>query len=451
MSKVPSKIVEVRRLADAICSGTIDIPGYARLDELLRDDLIHCQTFVEYMDFHADLIRRRRGLDDEQHLLDVLAAESLKKPVRFSVRNISIGISIVVTACAMAFVLVGWPLIQGMLVPSQIGVISTVSADVEWQNQKLEPGDIVRRLDRLHLLKGAATIETLSGSTISLLGPCVVKLDQSLKTDLITGTVAVKVVPQDHGYTISTFDGQVVDLGTKFVVERDGAMGTRIAVEQGRVRATLIDGAGIELKSIELTAGHAGQLDRNLGTAGELNWDLGVDQLVERMDRVQAGIKRVNGAARISSQTLANMTEGDIRTSDHVLIVPERRGVVLKKPLSVKGMNGTVTLGAGTVVDSYLVHYDPGEFNSRAPVGSVEFDGKILAVIGSVSELLSTDGEFAMGDARFSTEEYRGLETGPDLDQVTVDDGGDMLSFNLHMLPPNYLDQCRVLVARSSQ
>lgn len=70
-------------------------------------------------------------------------------------------------------------------------------------------------------------------------------------------------------------------------------------------------------------------------------------------------------------------------TRDHVLVIPERRGVALAEPLTLgEGANGTsLALPAGRGLRSYLIHCDPHLVTGRAPHGTVEFAGPVAAVI----------------------------------------------------------------------
>lgn len=103
-------------------------------------------------------------------------------------------------------------------------------------------------------------------------------------------------------------------------------------------------------------------------------------------------------------------------------------------------------LPAGTTFDSYLVHFDVGKDVSfeAAGNGSLEFGGKVVAVLTDAGDLAATDGPFATLGSTFAEIAHRGLEAGGD--RVGLTDDGRTVAFDLTVDASRGLDQFRVPV-----
>ncbi len=92
----------------------------------------------------------------------------------------------------------------------------------------------------------------------------------------------------------------------------------------------------------------------------------------------------------------------------------------------------TLTIPAGTVVDSYLFHFDYEVNNTvRESVGSVTFDRPILGVIGRLSDLVASDAELGAPGTSYSTLATSGIWDSQD--SVTLSSDLRTLSFDLTM------------------
>lgn len=105
------------------------------------------------------------------------------------------------------------------------------------------------------------------------------------------------------------------------------------------------------------------------------------------------------------------------------------------------------TIAAGTVVDSYLVHFDPNTIDTA--VLSVTFDGEILGVIGDAAKLAGSDS-LAFANPDVDDTGIRGTlveELGGD--EWTVSTDGHTIDITLKAT--DGLDELRILVRSSLQ
>lgn len=125
----------------------------------------------------------------------------------------------------------------------------------------------------------------------------------------------------------------------------------------------------------------------------------------------------------------------------------EQSGVVLQGPLTVlsgiaPSPTQTVTIPAGTAVDSYYLHYHPGVSDSIT--GSITFDQPVLGVIRNGNDLQSTDSDLgATGTEYGGTGGARGsLEAN---DSVFVDPSSNTVTVNLNV-SGNFRDDVRIVL-----
>jgi hypothetical protein len=164
-----------------------------------------------------------------------------------------------------------------------------------------------------------------------------------------------------------------------------------------------------------------------------------------------------------TSQT--SLDTGNLTSDSTAFILKENSGVSLATDLIVGGsgtynqqdfQNGVITpttILAGTVVDSYLLHFNPSSSSQTTISGSVSFDGIILGVIyskntdannGNIVGLAATDPLYALPLSSYPTSGGRGI----------FDDATDSYGFVFNSGTLNFtfsgsstaLDEIRILV-----
>jgi hypothetical protein len=175
----------------------------------------------------------------------------------------------------------------------------------------------------------------------------------------------------------------------------------------------------------------------------------------------------VTGTVGITETTATDLTAGQVESDSQAFYLVEQQGVTLGSDLSV-GAAGTYdqanqptfagSIPAGSVVDSYLLHFDPvgsSGGSQQTVLGSITFDQAVLGVI--FSRNAGPNGEIGL-NATDDSVNFFGLAgttypTGSGLRGIFDDasDGysffasGNTLSFAFSGLN-NSLDEIRVLV-----
>lgn len=95
-----------------------------------------------------------------------------------------------------------------------------------------------------------------------------------------------------------------------------------------------------------------------------------------------------------------------------------------------------VTLGAGTVVDSYFFHFDPVRSDDVRYVGTITFDRPILGVVFDVTNLNLSDNVLGAAGATYF---YHGLENPDDITSIS----GNVLTYSFRT--NSAVDEFRVI------
>ncbi|QDT66071.1 FecR family protein [Calycomorphotria hydatis] len=444
MSESSALRSEIAELAEAMCQGRLDAARSTRLDELLRSNLFCQQWFVEYLDLHAELWQmkqERTSGSPSQAAVERVATLLQGRNRQVASRHLLAIVSIATSVAAVLLVGLGvflWP-----ATPTMARIV-TLSENVEWSSNNKTEFAVGSRLEQgqmLSITKGLLTIQLDDGAFVDLRAPCTVAVMNTNRIWLDQGAVKALVGPDAIGFEVHTPDARIVDLGTEFLVERDPKRGTEVSVRQGRVRTEVLDSNGKSMQELELTSGRSLLLDRFAAGPEELAWPV---EDYESFDEVTGGLASMEGMARVRAGKIASLLPGEHVTHSHLLVVPERTGVLLREPLVVGQGANRQTIPAGTLVDSYLLHFDFNRYITKPPAGSVSFHRPILAMVSDAAELNLTDELFGAEDVQYPQEDFRGLEAG--VDQVALSDDKRTITFDFEVRLPHAMDQCRILV-----
>jgi hypothetical protein len=160
---------------------------------------------------------------------------------------------------------------------------------------------------------------------------------------------------------------------------------------------------------------------------------------------------------------------GRYEDSEHILVFPERSGVLLESDLLVDldepgqyqriHRNEEKTIGAGRRVGSYLLQLDPtGRLKKKDPnktrvMGQLTFDRPILGLIGSTAKLDMTDDVLGHPRGEYPKTQ-RGIEPTrpadlPDSGRGVVTLSQDRRTLSLDLSAGSAVDQIRVVVQAS--
>ncbi len=340
------------------------------------------------------------------------------------------------------------------------------TTDCTWAEGQatLADGDELDIGSVLELVEGVAEIQYASGVRVVIEGPSTFQVSSSNSGELTVGQLSATVPKRAVGFTIHTPTFDVVDRGTQFGVRISAEGQTEVHVFQGEVETQTLGPEEAPKVRQTLTATQAARFNLRGRFAG---WIAPDDQGFSGVQRHAYGVVRTDGAMRWLPQAPPLLAEGELQSSSDVFLFLERRGIVLQQDILITTFQrrGTqahfsteqVTLPAGTRVDSYLVHFDPGVSTSTGR-GGVQFERPILGIIARADQLQATDNILGAPDTRYHCQNapVRGLDDGigegvdrkhPDVVTYKQETG---LSFTLPSRPGT-LDQVRILVASKEQ
>jgi ferric-dicitrate binding protein FerR (iron transport regulator) len=147
--------------------------------------------------------------------------------------------------------------------------------NVQWAEEMRMPGPQgrIKTLVPMTLLQGVARIQMDDGVELVVESPAKFELATSSELRMDYGRVYAYVSEIGRGFTVTTPNSKIVDLGTEFGVEANGAGQTDLHVFQGKTY--LVAGAKQNAKTVEtLEAGqargvHGSGVVRNLGLKAE--------------------------------------------------------------------------------------------------------------------------------------------------------------------------------------
>lgn len=438
----PSLIAEMQSLIDDLFHGRLDNAGMERIESLIVQDQALLQLYIEELDLHCELVEQA-----DQRPPDVAAVSGMRrysdscalKQSRQTFRiNLLLSIASLLVAIGM-----GWGIYSAVIVPSPVGTVASLSSETQ-SSPTLALGQILRAGQTIHLNHGVVSIQ-LKDVMVDLVGPVTATLTRSTRLSLRHGTVISRVETGGKGFSVITPNGEVVDLGTEFLVRYTPSEGTYVSVRRGEVHARSIDWRGTPTQAVGLTTARAAKISPSSETVQEIAFS---KEEYQKVDRSRGGIRRITGAIRTPDSIPTSLKSEQLTTPNQMLIIPERQNVVLEEPLTVETLSGITTLPKGSVISSYLIHYDPTSAVRFAPRGGVTFFNEISAIVVSNSGLRSTDALFGLPETTFESRDFRELEL--EEDEILLSDDRKTVSFYWGVSPPYYLDQARVLVRESS-
>jgi hypothetical protein len=281
-------------------------------------------------------------------------------------------------------------------------IVATLTAeyDAVWDRR---PGQDLYTGQRFTLNQGTAELATARGAIVSIEAPTTIELlnDNSLHLD--TGRLFATVPSQATGFAVETPDARIIDIGTRFGVERlVNSNKTHVQVAEGEVRAAAIDSTGQLSPFVPLLAGQAAQITRGTGLAmadyepARFSNDPSLSHLKPVAAKGQF-IWSTNAPTDLRNNTLEAETP-------RVFLI--KRGMLLDKPVAVDldgpgtwdGKISPLNLEAGQRVDVYLAHFDPpgiGDADEKIEyTWSLAFDRPVSGLIADTRNIAKLNRYF---------------------------------------------------------
>ena len=223
-----------QELVDGYCSGTLSEGEFAELEAALRENPALRRRLLEY-----------RAL--ESALRVTAAAETARQPAQRETGAVGAWRpGIYALAASLAVLLTGWATGLWLRAPAPqslettsfdrgVAVLSRTFA-VEWAGgegpqagDSLPPG-------RWKLASGIAELEFYNGASVILQGPADLEITSADGGILHAGKLRAQVPEHARGFTITSPDVKLVDLGTAFGMEVGAPGGTEVQVFEGKVQ-----------------------------------------------------------------------------------------------------------------------------------------------------------------------------------------------------------------------
>ncbi|MBI1372362.1 MAG: hypothetical protein GC159_06320 [Phycisphaera sp.] len=293
---------------------------------------------------------------------------------------------------------------------------------------------------------GYTELQMDRGASVTVAGPAVFNITGPNACRLDRGTLLAQVPPGAKGFTVTTPEMKVVDLGTRFVVHVSDDGQTEVHVLKGHVEAQAITRDGVVFARRSLNAGQAvssaGSTDRLADVA------FAPDRYLWPSD---ADTPKLSGEARLLAAPPVTSAM-DALNSSEMLLFRERTGVEPDETISVTffgpGRHNVETSRKkgikprGARYDAYLLHLDRPGRDKRLTHATVTFPRPIVGVIATRDQLNDSDQLFGSPQTKYPAriDPRFGLDPG---DNVVISEDRKTMELELQ----GYLvDQMRILI-----
>lgn len=347
------------------------------------------------------------------------------------------------------------------------------SVDADWRDIEPMPGTLLET-GTYSLDAGTVELEFNRGARVTLQGPSRFELKNANLLHVSFGNLIARIPEEAIGFTITTDETEVVDLGTEFGLRVGEERQTEVHVIEGLVEVFERPGFNADspdersAESIRIEQGQAIRWKVNEGEklASEVIPARSIRGVLGGKRRSALGLTFLQGNIRLKEIVSANELKSS--TTSWIEVIPEKSGVLLEQEIPATlispgnyrlfGESGHV-VPAGTRVDSYLIH-----FRSAQPVpirGVIKFDQRIVGLVCVASQLAATDAIVGRPGVEYpvGSKLHRGLEPralagnrkpgkggGLMSDEVTASNDMKTLGLSVNVDPVQGVDQLRVLV-----
>ena len=244
--------LELSALCGALADGTLDAEQRKRLAAMLATSEEARRFYVRAMSLSASLHEYASEMQSE-------APDAPPANERPAWTRWGIGAFAAAAAVALAFWLGGWGKIDAdtdglALAKDSEELVAQISGakDCQWVGAALQPGDDLRRGQRVELVSGFAEITFDSGAQITIEGPAAVTLNSEWEAALERGTLKATVPAEAIGFHITNPSVAVVDPGTEFSIVADAGGAREVFVTKGSIEVQSRDQADREQPGLVL-------------------------------------------------------------------------------------------------------------------------------------------------------------------------------------------------------
>ncbi|MCP4892179.1 MAG: hypothetical protein GY904_37015 [Planctomycetaceae bacterium] len=419
--------------------------------------------FAERAELHADVRRslKRRGIQHDalnamqaeseaiEHATHVRHRESrLREPQSYVLVAV-----VIATAAMLAFAIFRSQRSDDAMNGGGIARIVHQSA-AEWVEERRE-GAVIGP-GTLQLKIGLARLNFANGVSATLEGPAKFEVISGNEVQLHRGILTAHVPEAAIGFRIETPALQVVDLGTAFGVSVGNDGLTNVSVFEGEVEVNSQSENSGHVPAQRIVEGHAIRADRTSSTIETVEFET---ESFERAWPINSGVLQTTGVMKFVSPG-PGFVPGRFEDSEHIVVFPERRNVLLESALRVDVMEPgeyrrlrdqpTLSLSTSNRVRSYLLQLNPSDRNRTMVMGQITFDRPILGLIASSRKLAESDSVLGHSEGIYE-QSRRGIEAPrkdppgkPDRDTVVL--AADKRTLILSLGAGSALDQIRVIV-----
>ena len=327
--------------------------------------------------------------------------------------------------------------------PSQVGPASPVSGptvatltaqhDTLWQAASGTAipgvGDGLVAGQRLVLTEGLAEVTTARGASVILEAPCEVAFSESDNAlRLVSGRLYAVVPGPASGFEVQTPAAQIVDIGTEFGVSVDaaGTVGVRVFTGLVEVSTGPKPSDKHPLLEGELARVHSRGVEK-------IEYDATLDFQTSMPSREIT--PRLTGQVRWLSAPPPSIEHSVFTDPYNAYLFLEKEKALIPAGTEINSSDPSKPIRADkdravveeeTVVDAYILHFDPDENGSSAR-GTIVFDRPIIGVITNHILLKESDQHCAHPQVNYGvTHPTRGLEQpgvriGPDGRSLMID------------------------------
>ena len=344
------------------------------------------------------------------------------------------------------------------------------SVDADWQDIEPTSGSLFEA-GSFQLDAGTVELEFNRGARVTLQGPSYFELKNADLLHVSSGNLVARIPEEAIGFTITTDETEVVDLGTEFGLRVVEGRETEVHVIEGLVE--VFERHDIGTDGSNQRSGESIRIEEGQAIRWEVNEakELGSEKIPVRSSRSVLGSRQRNGLGLTFLQGNIRLKESVSRkdlkrqATSWIEVIPEKSGVMLDHDIPVTLTaagnyrffeDDGHTVPAGTKVDSYLFHF---RSTQPAPIrGVIKFDRKIVGLICTADPLAGSDSIVGRDGVEFplAAKKYRGLESDTPSDpavvgewtsdEVTVAKDLKTLGVSVSVNPKLGVDQLRVLV-----
>lgn len=312
--------------------------------------------------------------------------------------------------------------------------------------------------------RGFAELQMARGATLVLEGPCDFELLNDNALYLHHGRMTASVPESAKLFTVNTPHWVMVDYGTEFGVDFDGKKGrTTAAVFKGLVEVVTNNDDDKEPQKLMLSARQQVSADRSepLPQAPDPlhHAHRFIRSIEESRDLVEC-----SGQVEFYRVPPANVSDQRLITPERAVLFREREGAELKETLEdVITASGEYqfllidspfkgAIPAGTVADSYLLHFDSGNIGHvRSCSLTLRFPRPVIGVLTTHHHLDETDRNLGHPDTVYRSTETPIYKDNPNkrgvdwLDRDYIKISKDRLTVTFQ-LSAERMDQARILI-----